>query len=395
MIKKNLIEKISDYPLIYILAIYYVVYFFGATNFFHEYEFLAITASKIQKYLRLVCCVIFLIYFYLYKKEKKQLIYFVLFILYYLFIKKFIRSHLLFDLFFIPLFLSQFINKERLCKVLLIVSIVCFAIIATSHQLGYIHTESYSRLNLIRHTFGFVHPNTLGFIVLLFSFLLILRKEKVNIKDIVYIIFLMIFTYLFPRSMTPTFLMILLLCFLCLVYFYGDAIYKYFSSKRRKDILFYYVVFIILATLFITYFISITGFGKEFFLQLPGSINARFELGNIAYERYGLSLFGTPIISVFPDPEKNITEYFTVDCAYFYIPINYGLVTFISYLFFILFLIRQAVIKGNFKSVFVLLLIVFYGVSEIVIIFPFLVPIFVCACSSDKNSVLKNNSLKV
>ena len=112
---------------------------------------------------------------------------------------------------------------------------------------------------------------------------------------------------------------------------------------------------------------------------MPGSIWARFELGYIAYERYGLSLFGTPIESVFPDPEKGITEYFTVDCAYFFILINYGVVTFASYIVFMLILFRKAVFTDNYKSVFILFLLVLYGVSETLIINSFLIPIFVCS----------------
>ena len=380
---KSFFVKISDYPIISLFVLLYLVYFFGATNFFNEHDLLAFVASRIQRYARYIALLLFFIYFLVYKAEKKYLYYFVCFFLFYLVVKKYTSSHLLFNLIFIPLFLSQFVNKQRLCKALLIESLICFSIISIGHYFGYFQTEPYSRFGLIRYTFGFVHPNTLGFIVLVFSFLYVQRLNTVNIKDIAVIIFLIVFLYYIPRSMTPAFLLVLLSCFLIFLYFFETKIYAYFKNRRRKEILFYSVVFMYFSILFFTYFVSFTGFGKDFFLHLPGSIWARFELGYIAYERYGLSLFGTPIESIFPDPEKGITEYFTVDCAYFFVPINYGVVTFASYIVFMLFMFRKAVLASNYKSIFILLLISLYGISETVIIHLIMVPLFVCALCSD------------
>lgn len=377
--KKSFCINIYDYPIISLIVLLYSVYFFCATNLFNEHDLLAFVSSRIQRYARYIAVLLFFIYFFIYKAEKKFLYYFVCFFLFYLVVKKYTSSHLLFNLFFIPLFLSQFVNKQRLCKVLLIESLICFSIISIGHYFDYFQTESYSRLGLIRYTFGFVHPNTLGFIVLVFSFLYVQRLDTINIKDIAVIIFLIVFLYYIPRSVTPAFLLVLLSCFLIFLYLFETKIYSYFKNRRRKEILFFSVVFVYFSILFFTYFVSFTGFGKEFFLHMPGSIWARFELGYIAYERYGLSLFGTPIDSVFPDLEKGITEYFTVDCAYFFIPINYGVVTFASYIVFMLILFRQAIFTDNYKSVFILFLLILYGVSETLIIHSFLTPIFVCS----------------
>lgn len=380
---KSFFVKISDYPIISLFVLLYLVYFFGATNFFNEHDLLAFVASRIQRYARYIAVLLFFIYYFIYKVDKKYLYYFVCFFLFYLVVKKYTSSHLLFNLFFIPLFLSQFVNKQRLCKVLIIESLICFSIISIGHYFGYFQTESYSRLGSIRYTFGFVHPNTLGLIVLVFSFLYVQIKNTVNIKEVAVIIFLIAFLYYIPRSMTPAFLLVLLLCFLVIFSLFKSKINEYFNNRRRKKILFYSVLLIYFAILFFTYFVSFTGFGKEFFLHMPGAIWARFEFGYIAYERYGLSLFGTPIESIFPDPEKGITEYFTVDCAYFFIPINYGVVTFASYIVFMLFMFRKAVLASNYKSIFILLLISLYGISETVIIHLIMVPLFVCALCSD------------
>ena len=125
-----------------------------------------------------------------------------------------------------------------------------------------------------------------------------------------------------------------------------------------------------------TYVVAFTEVGKDFLVNLPGSIWARFELGKVAFDRYGLSLFGTPIVNVFPDPDNNIFEYFVVDCAYFYFPINYGLVFFISFLFLFVITIYRSIKLKEYKFLIVLISMMIYGTSEILIAVPIMMPVY-------------------
>ena len=382
---KAYLYKLNDYPLIAIISVIYIIHFFYSTNLVNNNELLSSFLSRTDKFLRAFEFLLFMIYFYLYKIDKKYLFYFMTFVFIFFIIKKFSNSHLSFHLFFIPLFLSQFIRRSKLCSILLIISVISFSIVFIGYFYGLFKSDLYSRNGLIRYSLGFLHPNTLGFIVLTTSFLLFLRYQVVRIIDIVFVTVSIVFLYYVPRSMTPVFLLLLLLGFQISIYFYKAKFDALVSNNRIKNVLFYFLVLIVILTIFFTYFISFTNFGKNIFLDMPGSIWARFELGRVAYEKYGFSLFGTPIESVFPDPIRNITEYFVVDCAYFFIPINYGVVSFVLYIFMILTLLRKASFSGDYKLIFVLLLIVFSGVSEVYIFSPILIPIFSCAFCSDEN----------
>ena len=322
---KAFLYYLNDFPIIALIAILYSIHFFEATNLCGN-EFLSSLFSRTDKFLRVLEIFIFFLYCYLYKIEKKYLLFAALFVFVFFIIKSFSYSHLSFHLFFIPLFLSQFVDKKRLCNILLIISVFYLCIIIIGNFFLDFQTEQFIRNGQVRYSLGFSHPNFLGFVVILISFFLILRKEKVSLFDLFFISLSIVFLYYIPRSMTSVILLTLLLCFLFCIYFYKSKIDAFFDNKRRKLLLLYVVVSIFLLTLFFTYYVAFTDFGKNIFLKMPGSIWARFDLGRIAYEKYGLSLFGTPIESIFPDPSKNITEYFVVDCAYFYIPINYGIV---------------------------------------------------------------------
>lgn len=391
---KTFLYNLNDSPIIVLIAIMYSIHFFETTNLFNN-EFFSSFFSRTDKFLRVLEIFIFFLYCYLYKKDKKHLLLAVLFFFAFFIIKSFSDSHLSFHLFFIPLFLSQFVDRKRLCSVLLILSVLYLCIIFIGHFLGYFQTEQFMRNGQIRYSLGFVHPNSLGFAVIMLSFLLILRNESVRIIDLVFISLSIVFLYYIPRSMTSVVLLTILLCFLFFIYFYKSKLDAFFDNKRRKILLFYFVVLLFLLTLFFTYFIAFTDFGKNVFLDMPGSIWARFDLGRIAYEKYGLSLFGTQIDSVFPDPSKNITEYFVVDCAYFYIPINYGVVSFLLYLSMIFILFKKASLNGDYIFVFVLMLILLYGVSETCILRPLIVPIFCCAFCSKKCMLSKEKMVGV
>lgn len=106
---------------------------------------------------------------------------------------------------------------------------------------------------------------------------------------------------------------------------------------------------------------------------MPGAIKARFEFNRIAYDRYGLSFFGTPmrIILAYHQRVLGINEpYFTVDCAYFFSMIQYGTINLAAYILFVIYCIGHAFKNANMFGALLCIVLALYGVSETVVLSP-------------------------
>lgn len=378
-IKEN---KIKDYPIIAVIATLLVINMLSATPLFKDYDKLCLYAYKINYYLRYFCVFLFIYYYLVERTSKNQLYIFIAFVVLDFLFKKLANNHLLFELFFVPFCLAQFVRREVLFKILFFTAIITFFSILLLYNLEILQPELFYRGDKIRYTFGFSHPNPLGFNVFYVALLYCFSKEHNGYFSIGILFILCIFNYLIPRSVTSSSLIFIFALSLILL---NSVRFSNFF-ERNNNRLYFCVLFFLFAVVSLSYLIAFSEIGKEFLLKMPGSIWARFELGKIAYERYGLSLFGTPIVEIFPDPVKNITEYFVVDCAYFYLPINYGVI--FSIIFFILFIyiLKISVNKKEYKLLFVMLIMILYGVSELLILMPIMMPIYAYVfCKSEKS----------
>lgn len=363
---------LKDYPVIVIIATLMVVNTLMSSNLkvFSDFTLFYI---KTGYFLRYVCLVLFLFYFFITKGNKKQFYTFVAFIILDWLLKKLANTHVLFELLFIPLCLAQFVNRTRLFKILFYLELITLIIVVTLHFADLIPAETFFRDDKIRYTLGFCHPNSLGFYILYLTILYTLYKDSFNYPFIAVVIALFFFCYFVPRSMTSAFLLLLIAAGIFCIYFVKRT--RIFLDRISSKI-FYIVAIAFLIMLFLIYFVSATGFGKELLLKMPGAIWARFELGMIGYHKYGLSLFGTPVEMIFPDPSKNIYEFFVVDCSYFFMPLNYGIVIYTFFILFILLTIYLTAKQKDYKYLMILLLVLLYGISEQLPVLPIIVPIY-------------------
>ena len=163
--------KFIDY-LIYILIGFW---FFIRLTDFASFTFSIRQVYILQiKFTRGLTILFVLIYFYkwlTFSKDKFNFLLCVIFLLTSYFLNKFAKTQLVFDLFFIPLFLCQFLYKEKFYKYVLVSFCLLFILVIIMHYLGYSQDIAYfSRSEGIRrYTLGFAHPNGLGFIIALFS----------------------------------------------------------------------------------------------------------------------------------------------------------------------------------------------------------------------------------
>ncbi|MGN0916293.1 MAG: hypothetical protein ACI4NE_08085 [Succinivibrio sp.] len=373
---------LADYPIIATITLILIISIFQGTSLYSDVHALAVIVPKTIHTLRYVGIFLFLLYYIVYRPGKKALYIFLAFIVVDMVLKRFTDNHRIFELFFIPFCLCQFVNRKRLYVTLLGTAIVCFLIVSIGHYFGYFQNALvFARKGFgIRYTFGFLHPNTLGLIVLIIAFFYTMMKKSVALVDIALFTGLFLFTYFVPNSMTTTALLFLMTVYLIASYVLTKRNTVIIQTKY-KTILFISIVCIIILILSVIYYITYTGFGREFLIKLPGSLWARFVLARNAFIQYGLNWFGThtPIV-------KDVSN--VVDCAYFFIPLQYGIVLFVLFIALILTIFKMAIFRGEYRYAFILLLVMLYGISEMYIINPMFMPIYAYIfCESDTRDV--------
>lgn len=330
-----------------------------------------------------VLCALFFLY-YLYKwrecsKDKLNLILCIFFLIASYLLNKYTKTQLVFDLFFIPLFLCQFLNKEKFYKFVLVSICSFFAIVLFLYFFGYIHDiDTFFRQNgMRRHTLGFAHPNSLGFCVLLFCFLYALIKSIFMIYDYFIYLLLAFFCYKVPNSITSASLILLLTLFVLLS---NNILRKEQGKIVNFSILIFCLIFVS-AVLFLTYYITFTETFKTYLQSMPGSIWARFELSRKGYDIFGFSILGkyNEFMEMFvPNVQKFGPKamWLILDCSYFFLPIIHGISVFLIFIGMLLWTIVRGVLFHKYLYTLIMLVIVVYGVSETTIFRSVMMPLF-------------------
>lgn len=371
--------KFIDY-LIYILIGFW---FFIRLTDFASFTFSIRQVYILQiKFTRGLTILFVLIYFYkwlTFSKDKFNFLLCVIFLLTSYFLNKFAKTQLVFDLFFIPLFLCQFLYKEKFYKYVLVSFCLLFILVIIMHYLGYSQDIAYfSRSEGIRrYTLGFAHPNGLGFIIALFSIFYVILKTKFKFYDYFLLFVFSSFCYFVPNSVTSSCIIILLAV---------SVFLSHYISRRKFDrkstyVILFLCLFIVGTVLFFTYYITFTENFKEYVQILPGSMWARFELSKKGYDILGFSLLGK--YDEYCAMTLSIAQkygfqavWLILDCSYFYLPIVHGFFVFGIYLAMIIYSLIRGVMRQDFLYAFILVVIVVYGVSETTIFRPVMMPLF-------------------
>lgn len=381
-------NKIIDNIIYVLIAFWLIIRLFEVGTTLYSYAPLQIFQHKATNVLN-TCFVFYFLYKWTIESRSKLSLIACLFYVEgsYLLFKQ-TKSPLVFDLFFIPLFLCQFLDKERFYKVV-VLSILIFSVITfVLFYMGYLHSsEVFTRNNgKLRYYFGFVHPNLLGCTAFLLCLYYVFLKENISYFGYLLLVCVAFFCYSVPNSITSTVLVLMLafICFLSNLFFRVNIVDK---TKYKMIAVFLAVVIGVLA---LNYYITFTGSFKIYLQNMPGSIWARFELSKIGYDLFGFSLFGKyddfhAFIVEQIKSSNSSQSYLILDSAYFYIPIIHGIVVYIIYLGSMLYCLCRSILKNEFLYALIIVLIVLYGVSETIIFRSFMMPLFAYTFFSHKN----------
>ena len=278
---------------------------------------------------------------------------------------KFSGSYFLFDLFFIPIFLSKIVDFNTIVKIFfyVIVFAVITAVILDIYEV--LPQKSFgTRGKFVRYNLGFAHPNSLGLMLMLLGMLFVLKVKKLTFDHLLVLVLLGIICVVVPNSYTSAYVLFMLAFVLCLI----------ISTQR---ILFVTLIVIFISIIVSVYFLSFSDYFKDYLHKLPETLHIRFRFGAEAYIKYGLSIFGQPY-----SPKDTYPGYFIVDSTLFYLPVFIGIVPSIIYMLLVSRAVWLSVKCNNFVLLVVQFLIFIYSISEYIVIYPLFMFAYFNSCPS-------------
>lgn len=291
----------------------------------------------------------------------------------------------LFDLFFIPLFLSKRINSTSVISIFFYVVAIATIITVFLDIYNILPQVSFGqRGKFVRYNLGFAHPNSLGLMLMLLGMLFILKVKYVRFEHLLVPVMLGLICIVVPNSLTPAFILFSLAVSLFLIMKFQNYKFGLTAGTMFAVCLIVFFTSVILAV----YYLSLTGTWKEYIMKLSGTLWGRFSLGAEAYTRYGFSLFGQPY-----HPKDTYPDYFIVDCTYFYLPVFIGIIPSLAYLLLVYRAVWLSIKSNCFNLLIIQILVFIYSISEYIVIYPFFMFIYFSFIDRKRsNDEIVNNS---
>lgn len=200
----------------------------------------------------------------------------------------------------------------------------------------------------VRYTFGFMWPNSTGLILfLIMASYCWLKKDKMKWGDFLFFFSLIIVCYVFPNSQGAT---IVMLIFTALIFLFQYILWDEQMKKRGLKVLFYGAIAcgvcsIILGTIDVSRFPVLS--------HIDAAMSYRFTDVYRTYEKYGFSLLGQNVnweeLNNYAQVQGEERNYF-MDCSWMYLPVHYGIIFSLIFVFVYFFAMYKFVKKENVKT---------------------------------------------
>lgn len=300
---------------------------------------------------------------------------------------------LLFELFFIFIFWADRLNYIKVIKIFMYTTGFSIVLIVLLYYCGFLIKYDYftNRMGRARVTLGFHHPNSLSeclMVVLLCAFLLYWKKKK-RVGIAIATILVTVWIAIFPNTLTVVLTIPIVYCIFALLKLITS---KTITKKQRRRILILVGLFVI-GIIYGLYYVVNSGMFDNSVLRQFESLYIRIRLSRLGLERYGITLFGTVYesateIAVYIN--KTASEYFTIDSVYFLLPIRYGLISSIVFLYCYYKSITFCVKKDNLKLLSVLIAVLVMSVVDPFVTNYIMSFIFICSKAYKQSHGLKD-----
>lgn len=198
----------------------------------------------------------------------------------------------------------------------------------------------------VRMSLGFVHANTLGFILFIIGLLIFVDSYEVRSRNsFIALLLLTAVDFYIANSRTTTLILLIMDIVIATKVFKNDMISHFLNKKWVRNLLLIFVIALIGFTVWFA--TSYNGSGR--LLQLNGLLNNRVQNGSYYMSLYGISLFGKNIPE-FVLWNDNFTQLY-LDNGYLLMLIKYGVIATVIYVMMILQSARKAIRIKNIAMV--------------------------------------------
>lgn len=297
-----------------------------------------------------------------------------------------VETWMLFDVLFVAVFWRKYIDDTKVLRLYLTLIGVMFFFIALLFLAGAFQGDvTFARASgRIRYTLGLAHPNSTGFIIMILCWYYALcRGKNYHIWDAVMFFIASAFVYIVPNSETSA----LLIAASAMLFLLPKAVLDFHGkfSEEYKKVIFWTIV-ILFSVIFFVYLVALKGLGENIIPQISGTFWTRFLYGRHAIKKYGFTLFGQQLQFVGDIDVMSGTStgnYFTLDNVYYYLPITKGIIPSLLFLIVFIFCIIRSVQKKDYMLWVVLIMLVFYGISETNVATDLCAGFYICALAKE------------
>ena len=230
-----------------------------------------------------------------------------------------------------------------------------FFFILIMYFTGNVYKINFTREGQIRNALGFVHPNYLGYFVLILYFEIICYKENLkNIKDIIlFVIINMGILYITNLAHSRT-------SQICIVIF--DVLFILeqiktnklkLNKKNKKNKFLFYIIFFIFLTFLSFYVTKSFKNGDNYAIQLNKLLSNRLLVQQRFIDNNSITIFG-----------KELFFYATLDNTYIHLLLNFGLIIWGLYAFIYSKMLQKCDELNNNSLKICIIVIMIYGLME-------------------------------
>lgn len=240
-----------------------------------------------------------------------------------------------------------FVDYKKIIKTMKSTWIGCFVAVSLLSLMRIIPTVGVVRkTGAVRMSLGFVHANTLGFILFVIGLLSFVDSyDKRSRNSFIVLLLLTFVDFYIANSRTTTLLLLVMDIVMATKVFKNDIIFHLLNKKWVRDLLIVFVISLIGFTIWFA--TSYNGSGR--LLQLNGLLSNRVQNGSYYMSLYGISLFGKNIPE-FVLWKDNFTQLY-LDNGYLLLLIKYGVIATAIYMMMILQSARKAIQVKNISMV--------------------------------------------
>lgn len=312
------IKKVSEY--LY-LATYFLYCF---TTILDGSLFPTGLLIKIDKYLSLVGCFIVLFMIFWNKKIKMKYMVTMLSAFIILCVIALISDRTTLIIIFSFFVCAEATSFNKIVKVSMFATLCCIVFVVLSCVVGILPDMTYIHDNSIAHSLGFSYYSNYAYPIMFASIMyLYIKDKKVGYSEILGLVALNYFVYVFSSTRLP-----FLLSLLMLLLYVAIVKWNLFSKKSR---LMRYITIIAFPSGILVCYLMMVFYSrnKSFWSLLNKMVSGRLEIGHDALLRYPVVLLGRPVEmignSMIEQGLAKPWEYFFIDSGYLYSLVVYGL----------------------------------------------------------------------